>query len=104
MRKLKLSRDCINAAEAMYILDPLRRYHRDSAQERAAAKEVLCVAVKPLPARYRWDGWSTIMHLEGLAGIGSIPVMLFANIRGDSFCFSLLYFLSIRKHGLPFPA
>ena len=25
----------------MYILDPLRRYHRDSAQERAAAKLVL---------------------------------------------------------------
>ena len=33
--------DCMRAAEAMYILEPERRYSRDRAQAREAAKEVL---------------------------------------------------------------
>lgn len=40
-QKLKLSKDCIRAADAIYIFAPLRLYHNDRAQDNAAAKLVL---------------------------------------------------------------
>src|SRR5256885_9633799 len=40
-----------------------------------SAKAVLCVGIIDAPARYRWFGESTVMHLTGTEATGRIAVI-----------------------------